>query len=212
MMRPALRPWGIADFAFMFGMWAVMMVGMMTPSVAPMVLIHARVARQAEAAGKIFAPVAWFAGGYLLAWIVFALIATIAQFFLERALLLTPMMASASNVLGGVLLIIAGIYQWTPLKDRCLSWCQSPLAFIQRQGGFRRDAAGSLWLGAKHGLYCIGCCWALMILLFVGGIMNVLWIASLTILVLLEKIIPKGRMVGRIAGLGFVIAGLWILA
>jgi predicted metal-binding membrane protein len=121
------------------------------------------------------------------------------------------MMESASNILGGIVLILAGLYQWTPLKGACLSYCRSPLAFIQDQGGFRREPSGALALGFRHGLYCIGCCWALMALLFVGGVMNLLWIAALAILVLVEKLAPRGWLVARLAGVVFVAAGLWLL-
>jgi predicted metal-binding membrane protein len=121
-------------------------------------------------------------------------------------------MKSASNVLGGTVLIVAGLYQWTPIKDACLSYCRSPLLFIQRQGGFRSDAAGAMVLGLRHGLYCIGCCWALMALLFVGGVMNLLWIAALAILVLLEKVTRFGRFLARAAGVVFIGGGLWLLA
>jgi predicted metal-binding membrane protein len=210
-MMPASEPWKPFEFGYMLAMWFVMMIGMMTPSVAPMVLIYARVGRQAAAQGKPFAASAWFAGGYLLAWGAFSLAATLAQWALERAALLTPMMESASHILGGLLLIAAGLYQWTPLKDACLSYCQSPLTFIMRNGGFRGDAAGAVTLGLRHGLYCIGCCWALMALLFVGGVMNLLWIAALAILVLAEKVIPFGRLVARAAGVGFVGGGIWLL-
>jgi predicted metal-binding membrane protein len=153
----------------------------------------------------------WFAGGYLLAWSAFSLAATTVQWALERAALLTPMMESASRLLGGIVLIVAGLYQWTPLKDACLSNCQAPLAFIMRYGGFRAEPAGALALGLRHGLYCVGCCWALMALLFVGGVMNLLWIAALAILVLLEKVTPSGRIIARLAGLGLIACGIWLL-
>jgi len=176
-----------------------------------MLLIHARVARQAAAAQRPIAGTAWFAGGYLLAWVGFALGATFLQAVLERALLLTPAMASASNVFGGIILIVAGLYQWTPLKNACLTQCQSPLLFFQRHGGIGRDARGSLRLGILHGLYCVGCCWALMALLFVGGIMNVLWIAAIALFVLLEKLVARGQLISRLAGLGAIAAGVWLL-
>jgi predicted metal-binding membrane protein len=188
----------------------VMMVGMMTPSAAPMILIYARVGRQASAQGKPFAAAGWFATGYLLIWASFALAATAAQWALDRTALLDPNMASASQVFGGIVLIAAGIYQWTPLKDKCLAQCQSPLQFIQRQGGFPRDSSGSLLFGLRHGAYCIGCCWMLMALLFVGGVMNLLWIAMISAFVLIEKIVPVGRLISRIAGVGFVAAGTWL--
>ena len=210
-MQPAVRPWGAAEFAVMFAMWAVMMTGMMLPSVMPMVLIYAAVARQALDNGKPFAAAGWFAGGYILAWTGFSLIATTAQWALERALLLTPAMTIAGGTFGGAVLAAAGFYQWTPLKQRCLSQCQTPLSFIQRHGGFRRDAGGALRLGAQHGIYCIGCCWTLMALLFVTGIMNLAWIAALAVFILLEKIAPARWPVSRAAGVLLIAAGGWMM-
>src|SRR5215475_13743901 len=166
LMMPATAPWNAV--VFVFAMWAVMMIGMMTPSATPMILIYARVGRQAARQGTPLAASSYFASGYLLTWIGFALVATSAQWALDRAALLTPMMAGASDMFSGTVLIAAGVYQWTPLKDACLRQCQSPLLFIQRHGGFRSDLLGTLALGARHGAYCIGCCWVLMALLFVG--------------------------------------------
>src|SRR5262249_22818957 len=162
---------------------------MMAPSAAPMILMYARVGRQAAAEGTPFAATGWFAGGYFLAWIGFSLVATVAQWTLERSALLDVAIGSARNArgrstpnaVGGAILIAAGVYQWTPLKDVCLTQCQSPLLFLMRHGGFRRDAFGCLLLGLRHGAYCVGCCWMLMALLFVGGVMNVLWIALLAL-------------------------------
>jgi predicted metal-binding membrane protein len=188
------------------------MVGMMTPSATPMILIYTRVGHQAALQGKPFAASSWFASGYLLVWIGFALVATFAQWALERGSLLTPTMASASATLSGVILTAAGLYQWTPLKNACLRQCQMPLQFIQHHGGFRPDAFGSLALGAYHGTYCVGCCWVLMALLFVGGVMNVLWVAALTIFVLAEKVIAAGWVVSRVAGATFFVSGIWMLA
>src|SRR6516164_1755921 len=211
LMMPASAPWQPLEFVYVFAMWSVMMVGMMTPSVAPMILIYARVGRQASLSGQPFAASGWFASGYLIAWLGFSLAATSAQWALERAAVLTPMMESASAVLGGAVLIAAGVYQWTPVKEACLAYCQAPLTFIMRHGGFRSDASGALALGLRHGLYCIGCCWALMLLLFVGGVMNVLWIAALAALVLLEKALPFGQFVSRTFGCVFIAAGAWFL-
>jgi len=210
-MTPAFQPWNGTEFAFTFAMWVVMMIGMMTPSAAPIILLYARVGRQAASQGKPFASTAWFLSGYLVTWAAFSLAATIAQWGLDRAALLTPAMTTASAVLGGVVLIAAGIYQWSPLKDRCLVHCQSPLQFLQHSGGFRRDALGSLKLGMSHGTFCVGCCWTMMTLLFVGGVMNVLWISGIAILVLAEKVIPAGRLVSRLAGVVFAIAGVWLI-
>jgi predicted metal-binding membrane protein len=211
LMMPADAPWQPIEFGYVFAMWVVMMIGMMTPSVAPTILIYARVGRQAAAQNKPFAGSGWFVAGYLIAWTLFALLATVLQWTLDRSALLTPMMESASSVLGGIILILAGIYQWTPAKRVCLSYCQAPLAFIMQHGGFRRDPRGALILGFRHGAYCVGCCWAVMALLFVGGVMNLLWIAVLAILVLVEKALPFGRIVARLAGAAFVAAGIWLL-
>jgi predicted metal-binding membrane protein len=210
-MVPANAPWRTIEFAFVFAMWAVMMVGMMAPSAAPMILMYARVGRHGNAAGKPLAATGWFAAGYFLAWICFSLAATLVQWVIERAALLDSGMASASNMLGGILLIAAGVYQWTPLKNVCLVQCQSPLQFLMRHGGFRRDVRGCLRLGLRHGAYCVGCCWVLMALLFVVGVMNVLWIALLALLVLLEKLTPSGLWLARAAGVASVAAGAWML-
>jgi predicted metal-binding membrane protein len=211
LMMPADAPWQPIEFGCVFAMWVVMMIGMMTPSAAPMILIYARVGRQAATQGKPFAASSWFVGGYLLAWTAFSLVATTTQWALERAALLTPMMESASFRLGAAVLILAGLYQWAPLKETCLSQCRSPLLFIQQHGGFRREPHGALALGFRHGMYCIGCCWTLMALLFVGGVMNLFWIAVLAILVLLEKVVPFGRIIARVAGLAFIAGGVWLL-
>ena len=209
MMAP--RAWTPVDFGFMLVMWIVMMVGMMTPSAAPMILLYARVARQAIAQGRSFAATGWFTAGYLLAWTGFSLVATALQWQLERLALLSPMMTSTSNRFNGIVLIAIGVYQWTPWKYACLAACQSPLSFIQRHGGFRREASRSLRLGLLHGAYCVACCWALMALLFVGGVMNVLWIAAIAVLVLLEKTVPVGRFVPRLIGCSCVVAGTWLV-
>jgi predicted metal-binding membrane protein len=212
MVEPAFKPWSAAEFIFALTMWTVMMVGMMTASAAPMILIYARVAREAALRQRPFAPTGWFAAGYLLCWLGFSLVATSAQWVLERAALVAPASARASDALGGLVLLIAGLYQLTPLKNACLSQCQSPLFFIHRHGGFRADAPGSFRLGLVHGAYCIGCCWALMALLLVGGVMNVLWIAGLTALVLVEKLSPPGRVMPVLVGCVLSAAGLWLLA
>ena len=211
MLKPTFRPWSIADFAFMFAMWAVMMVGMMMPSVTPMVLLYTNVGRKAAENGSPLAATGWFVAGYLLAWSVFSLAATIAQWQLSRLALITPMMSTSSDLFGGLVLVAAGLYQWSPLKYACLTHCQSPLGFLMSRGGFTASAWGSLRLGAEHGSLCVGCCWVLMAVLFVGGVMNLLWIAGLTIFVLLEKIIPTDRLVPRLAGATIAAAGLFLL-
>lgn len=209
-MAPAAAPWSAVEFALVFLMWGMMMVGMMAPSVAPMILMYARVGRKEKAAGKPLAATGWFAAGYFLAWAGFSLAATLGQWVLDRVALLDARMASANIFLGAVVLIAAGTYQWTPLKNACLAQCQTPFRFLMTHG-FRTDALGSVQLGLRHGAYCIGCCWVLMALLFVVGVMNVLWIAFLALLVLLEKLTPWGRWVARIAGVACIAAGVWML-
>ena len=210
MIGPGVAQWTTGQFLFALAMWTVMMVGMMTPSVAPMILIYAQVARRADATRQPFSSSIWFAGGYLFVWVLFAAGATSAQYELERAALLSPILASKSAIFGAVTLLAAGIYQWLPLKGACLSQCRAPLSFVQRHGGFQPSGFASLRLGALHGVFCLGCCWALMILLFAFGIMNVLWIAGLTIFVLLEKTVPAGRLFSRAAGAVAIVGGVWL--
>ncbi|WP_412458438.1 DUF2182 domain-containing protein [Sinorhizobium americanum] len=205
------RPWSAVEAAFTLTMWVVMMVGMMLPSASPMILLYARVGRQSLRDGKPFASAGYFTGGYLMAWAGFALVATLGQWLIEGTLL-TPALASASRLFSGIVLIVAGLYQWTPLKDACLTQCQAPIVFLQRHGGFRSNPGGAVRLGYRHGLYCVGCCWALMGLLFVGGIMNVLWIAAIAVFVLAEKLLPAGRLLSRVAGTGLIVVGIWQLA
>jgi predicted metal-binding membrane protein len=200
--------WSAGDLAMLFAMWSVMMVGMMTPSVAPMILLYARVGRQAAGRGKPFASAGWFLAGYVLAWTLFSAAATAAHAGLSALRYLTPQMAITTPLFGAALLIVAGLYQWTPLKDLCLVQCRAPLQFVQQHGGFRSDPVGALQLGLRHGLYCIGCCWPLMLLLFLGGVMNLLWIAALAALVLAEKIVPHGRQFGRTVGAALIAAGI----
>lgn len=207
-VAPQVHSWSGADFLFSFAMWVVMMAGMMMPSAAPTILLHARVARHAQAQQKPFAATGWFAAGYLLAWSVFSLLAAGLQAALSRAALLTPMLATTNGVIGGGILIAVGLYQWSNLKYRCLTHCRAPLQFIQQHGGFKGRPLPALDLGFRHGLYCIGCCGALMLLLFVGGVMSIIWIAGLAILVLLEKVMSDGRNVSRLVGLALIIGGI----
>lgn len=205
-----LGPWTSATFGLMFAMWGVMMVGMMLPSATPTTLVYAAVARKAAREGEVVAPVALFVAGYLAMWLLFSLAATFAQWGLERAALLSPMLVASSPALGGGLLVGAGVYQLTPLKNACLEHCRSPAYFLAER--WRPGRAGALWLGVEHGAYCLGCCWVLMGLLFVGGVMNLLWIAAITLFVLLEKVVPHGVGGGRLAGLGMIAVGALVLA
>jgi predicted metal-binding membrane protein len=204
---PRLEAWSPGYFAMMLSMWTVMMVAMMLPSAAPLLLVYARIARQNREQGQPIAPTGAFAAGYLLAWTAFSVAATLLQWGLERAALLSPMMVASTPYLGALLLIGAGVYQLTPLKRACLAHCRSPLAFLMHH--WRTGLGGAIRMGLEHGAYCIGCCWFLMALLFVGGVMNLLWIAAISIFVLLEKVAPRGEMVAIAAGAVLVAAGVW---
>lgn len=204
-----IKPWTPVDFLLMFLMWGIMMVGMMLPSATPMILLFARVTGSAREKGYPVTPVGVFVSGYLLVWIGFSLGAAVLQWALEQAALLSPMMVATSPVLGGSLLIAAGVYQWTPLKDLCLTHCRSPFEFVTWH--WRRGAAGALRMGIEHGIYCLGCCWVLMSLLFVGGVMSLLWIAAIAGFVLLEKTLPFAVPAGRISGLALAAAGVFVI-
>src|SRR5215469_7690239 len=169
LMVPAHMPWRAMEFAFVFAMWTGMMVGMMTPSIAPMLLMYARIGRQTEAQGRPLAATVWFAIGYFLVWAAFALFATLMQWVLERSALLDFTMASTNHMVGAIIFVVAGLYQWTKLNDLCITQCQRPFAFLMGHGGYRRDIPGCVMLGVRHGAYCVGCCWTLMALLLVGG-------------------------------------------
>ncbi len=201
--------WTGGDFALMFLMWSVMMIGMMLPGATPMILLFAMVNRQKREAGHPFVPTGAFALGYAGAWVSFSLLATIGQWTLHGAALLSPMLVSTSAILAGALFIAAGIYQLTPLKHACLKNCRSPLHFIMTR--WRSGSAGALRMGLEHGAYCVGCCWFLMGLLFVLGVMNLLWVAALTILVLVEKAAPRGEMTARVSGAAMLAGGLTLL-
>jgi predicted metal-binding membrane protein len=198
------------ELLLLLAMWCIMMVGMMLPSAAPMILTFATINRNRRASGRAYTPTALFTSGYLLAWIGFSVVATLAQAGLERASLLAPMvMKTTSPVLGGLLFIAAGVYQFTPLKQACLSFCRSPFAFIVNH--WRDGPGGAVRMGFSHGLYCLGCCWILMALLFVGGVMNLVWVAVLAAVVLAEKLFPAGPWLARIGGLLLVVYGVRLL-
>jgi predicted metal-binding membrane protein len=209
MAMPQMHAWSAAMFAFMFLMWSVMMVAMMLPSAAPMILTFAAVQRRRQAQGGAYVPTAVFIAGYLLVWAAFSLLATGAQYALERAALVSPMMGKAAPWLGALLLIGAGLFQFAPLKDVCLAKCRSPLGFIMTD--WRDGTRGALVMGLRHGAYCAGCCWALMALLFVGGVMNLLWVAALALFVLIEKVVPAGGRLGKAGGVLLIGWGGWIV-
>ena len=201
--------WDATHLCLLFAMWAVMMAGMMLPSAAPALFLYGGVIRRSGEAARANAHVYAFAGGYLVVWTAYSLLATLLQRLLARWLLLTPMMDARDARFGGALLVVAGLYQFTPFKRACLASCRNPVEFIVRH--WRPGLWGGFTLGAAHGLYCLGCCWALMMLLFVGGVMNLWWIGALTVFVLLEKAAPYGEKGGRYSGLAIAGVGVWVL-
>lgn len=207
---PSMHAWRSRDFLATLSMWIVMMAAMMLPSAAPMVLVFAAVQRKRREQSEPFVSTGVFLLGYLVVWTVFSIAATLAQWGLHAGSLLSSAMVIASPVIGGVFLIAAGIFQWTPLKDACLTQCASPLSFIMTQ--WREGAGGAVRMGLRHGLFCVGCCGFLMGVLFVAGVMNLLWVAAIAAFVLVEKIVPRRRWVSRLGGAALLLWGLWVAA
>jgi predicted metal-binding membrane protein len=209
-MGPALaKDWSAAYALVMFLMWWVMMIAMMLPSATPVILLAAALNRRSKVEVPPYGSAAAFTLGYLLAWAVFSLAAVILQFALERSGVLSMHMESVSTVVTGLLLVLAGAWQLSPMKNACLNHCRSPIEFLTRSR--RPGTIGALFMGAHHGLYCLGCCWFLMALLFVGGVMNLYWIVGLAIFVFAEKVLTIGRLLGQITGVGLLIWGMLVL-
>jgi predicted metal-binding membrane protein len=209
MSGPDLNPWAGSTLFPLMLMWGEMMVAMMLPSAAPMILLFATVNRTRRESTGPFVPTSIFVMGYLLIWTLFSVVAALAQWALHGWALLSPMMVSTSPMFAGLLLIAAGIFQWTPLKRSCLRHCRSPLDFLMTD--WREGKLGALLMGLRHGAYCAGCCWLLMALLFVAGVMNMWWVGIITIFVLLEKAASMGPGIGKLAGVFLAIWGLWTI-
>lgn len=201
--------WTPLTFALMVVMWAVMMVGMMIPSAAPMILLYAQVVRKNHPESNPLPRTAAFTSGYLVVWTAFSVTATLLQLAIGTAELLSPMLATASVAFGAALFATAGLYQLTPLKRACLRHCRSPVHFLATH--WRPGVGGALRIGLAHGIYCVGCCAFLMVLLFVGGVMNLLWVAAIAAIVLLEKLAPGGDRWSKAAGLALLGTGALLL-
>lgn len=211
-MAMAMGPmaWSPGHFALILIMWMVMMAAMMLPSAAPAILLYLTITRRRRLKGAAAPAAGFFALGYGIVWAVFSLLATTLQWGLDRTLWLSPRVEITSVVMAGTMLIAAGLYQWSPLKHACLRQCQSPLDFLAVR--WREGALGALGTGARHGLFCLGCCWLLMLLLFVGGAMNLFWAAGIALYVLVEKLTPQGRTLSRVAGVFLILWGVAALA
>lgn len=208
-MMMALKPWTVSYFVLMFLMWTIMMIAMMLPSATPMILLYRQVATH-NRLPRIALGTVLFVGGYVIVWTLFSLLATTLQWLLEQGALLSPMMKSQNLLFSGLLLIAVGAYQWSPWKNACLRHCRGPFFFISSH--WRPGLAGAFRMGLVHGVYCTGCCMALMVLLFVGGIMNLTVIALIALIVLLEKVIPHGEWLARGLGAVSAVAGIAVVA
>lgn len=194
--------WSAANAAAIFTMWAVMMAAMMLPSALPVVMAFVRLSLGQRDSGRASA----FVAAYLMAWAAFSAVATGLQWLLQGLRWVDPMIASRSNALDVLLLLMAGAYQFSPLKHVCLARCRTPLGFLL--GSWQPGLRGAFAMGLRHGLFCLGCCWALMALLFVGGVMNLAWVAALAVAVAIEKTAPGGDRIARVLGLLLIGAGV----
>jgi predicted metal-binding membrane protein len=208
-LMPRMTHWELFDLLLVFLMWAIMMLAMMLPSAAPMILVFAALDRQRREGASHVQRVCAFVAGYVTVWTGFSIFATLVQWGLLEARLVSSMMRSTSPALGATVLIAAGAFQFTRFKQSCLVTCRSPLAFLAAH--WRPAIGGAFAMGLKHGAYCLGCCWLLMALLFVLGVMNVVWIAALAAFVLLEKTFPRIVWVGRISGAVLIAWGAGLL-
>ncbi len=210
MAGTSLAIWSWEEGLLLFVMWAMMMVAMMLPSAAPMIRLFSRIGAVRSTGGGRGTPVLFFAAGYVAVWCAFSTVAALIQWALHSLAVLSPDMRIGSPIAGAVILIAAGIYQWVPLKQSCLSHCRSPLGFLTTS--WREGRGGAVRMGVEHGTFCVGCCWMLMALLFVAGVMNLWWVAALSALVLLEKTVVRGATIARVAGALFIVAGVALVA
>ena len=206
---PMTPHWAATDFILLFLMWIVMMIAMMTPSVAPLILVFAKVNRERKLQHHPFVNTGYLITGYFLVWAVYSVAATALQWLLQQIAWLNPDMKTTNKILGGIILILTGIFQFTPLKKTCLTYCRSPLNFVLLH--WKEGKKGALNMGIENGFYCLGCCWLLMVLLFVAGIMNLLWVALIALFVLAEKISPGIRWLPYVAGFSLIAYGILFL-
>ena len=200
--------WDAPHMLLLWAMWAAMMAGMMLPSAAPIVLLYARAARQRSETRRAAGRISGLVAGYLSVWALFSVGATILQRVLAASQLLTPMMESSTRFAAAWLIVVAGLYQLTPLKQACLRSCRTPIAFLASR--WRNGLMGAMRMGAEHGTYCLGCCWALMLLLFAGGVMNLAVVVALTVWVAIERLAPFGEQSARISGALLLMAAGWM--
>lgn len=209
-IMPQMEKWTLNNTLTTLVMWSVMMIAMMLPSAMPMVLVFSAVNKKRHSFGNQLVPTWIFVFGYIIVWIIFSLIATLTQLVIHNFALVSPEIRIINPVLSGIILISAGVYQFTPVKEVCLKNCQSPLSFMMNY--WRAGKVGAFIMGLHHGLYCVGCCWILMILLFVAGVMNLLWISLIAIFIFLEKVIQRNYLLSYIAGFLLIVWGFGLIA
>ena len=208
-LMPTMEKWNLNVILTTFAMWSVMMSAMMLPSAMPMILVFSTVNRKRHSLGNQFVPTWIFLSGYIIVWVIFSLAITLIQFSLHNFALLSPEMKIINPALSGIILISAGIYQFTRVKEACLKNCQTPLGFMMNY--WREGKAGAFVMGLHHGLYCVGCCWVLMILLFILGVMNILWVFLIAIFVFIEKVIQRKYIFSYTAGALLIVWGLGVI-
>lgn len=196
-------------FLTLFVMWTIMQVAMMSPTAVPMILMHGKVERHKNPQSFPFLPIGLFFLGYILLWGLFSLAFALIQVGMQAKGLLSPTMATTNTWLSGGILIAAGLFQFSSLKEACLKQCRSPVTYLMTE--WRSGRSGALLMGLKHGAHCVGCCWIIMALLFVAGVMNLFWMAAITAFVLIEKLTARGEMFGRIVGVGLIVWGVLII-
>lgn len=200
---------GSADFGIAFFMWTIMMIAMMLPSALPFVWAFGGEHRRRQEHDLPYVPAVVFLAGYFALWTAFSGLAAALQLALHDAAMLSARVSAASSVFAGAILLAAGVYQWTPFKAACLRHCRSPLSFLLSD--WREGSWGAFRMGAEHGLFCLGCCWLLMLLPFAGGVMNPAWMAAIAVFILIEKAAPGGPWFGKAAGAALAFAGIWMM-
>ena len=208
LMMPMDAAWAVKEFIAVWLMWAVMMGAMMLPSAIPMIVIHKRVSEKRDP--QTFSANRWFLAAYLLIWAIFCVAASFLQWGFQSAGILSHMLKLQGNLVGGAILIAAGFFQLTPLKAACLHKCRTPMGILLTD--WRSGRAGAFGMGLRHGGYCVGCCWALMVVLFVAGVMNLATIAVLSGIVALEKLAPRGELFAKLGGIALIAWGLWLIS
>ena len=201
--------WQLNDLASHFIMWMVMMIAMMLPTAGPMILTFSFISRDRKQKEQPYVKTSIFVAGYLIVSIAYSLLVTLLQLWLQSNAVLTSVGTSNSYMFSGILLLAAGIFQWSKIKQACLRFCRNPFNFLIVN--WKENISGALHMGIKHGLLCTGCCWALMLLMFVGGVMNLLWMIVITAIILIEKVAPRGDIFAKAAGVAMAVTGIYFI-